>query len=114
MPGAEAPDAVFAALSDSTRRRLLAALTQRGAATATELARELPISRQAVSKHLGVLAEAGLVEGEPDGRSVRYRPTPAPMSEAVEWMTTVGRQWDARLAALARSVEADQGGPAAE
>jgi len=105
VPGAEAPDAVFAALSDSTRRRLLATLAQRGAATATELARELPMSRQAVSKHLGVLAEAGLVKSEPAGRAVRYRPTPAPMSEAVEWMTAVGRQWDARLAALGRSLE---------
>ncbi|MGI8660729.1 MAG: ArsR/SmtB family transcription factor [Thermoleophilaceae bacterium] len=99
------PDAVFAALADATRRSMLATLTQRGTATATELARELPMSRQAVSKHLGVLAEAGLVESEPEGRAVRYRPTPAPMSEAVDWMTAIGRQWDARLAALSRSLE---------
>jgi DNA-binding transcriptional ArsR family regulator len=99
-----------------TRRRLRGAVglyapkpagdaAQRGTATATELAREHPMSRQAVSKHLGVLAEAGLVESEPEGRAVRYSPTPEPMSQAVEWMTAVGRQWDARLAALGRSLE---------
>ena len=90
---------VFGALADPTRRRLLSAISERPA-TATELAGGLPISRQAVVKHLGALAEAGLLERERAGREVRYRMTPAPLSDAVSWMAHVGGQWDERLAAL--------------
>jgi DNA-binding transcriptional ArsR family regulator len=97
-------DAVFGALSDPTRRRLLSLLDDRGAASATELARDLPVSRQAVVKHLGTLADAGLVTGRREGRQVRFHPTPAPMSEAMAWMATVGAQWDERLAALQREL----------
>jgi DNA-binding transcriptional ArsR family regulator len=97
-------DAVFGALSDPTRRRLLSLLDDRGEASATELARDLPVSRQAVVKHLGALAGAGLVASRREGREVRFRPTPAPMSEAMAWMTTVGAQWDDRLAALQREL----------
>jgi DNA-binding transcriptional ArsR family regulator len=93
---------VFSALADPTRRRLLAELSERGEGTATELARELPVTRQAVLKHLGVLGEAGLVRSKRAGREVRYRPTPAPLSEAAAWMADVGSQWDERLAALGR------------
>lgn len=100
--GVAARDAVFGALSDPTRRRLLALLGERGAATATELALELPVSRQAVQKHLSGLAAAGLVSPARAGREVRYRLTPAPLSDAMAWMATVGAQWDTRLAALAR------------
>jgi DNA-binding transcriptional ArsR family regulator len=94
--------AVFGALSDPTRRRLLATIADRPAATATELASELPISRQAVIKHLSALADAGLLDRERSGREVRYRVTPAPLSDAVSWMAEVGGQWDDRLAALKR------------
>jgi DNA-binding transcriptional ArsR family regulator len=97
-------DAVFGALSDPTRRRLLSLLDDRGEASATELARDLPVSRQAVVKQLGALAGAGLVASRREGREVRFRPTPAPMSEAMAWMTTVGAQWDERLAALQREL----------
>ena len=97
---AAAADAVFAALSDGTRRSLYETLGERGEATATDLARELPVTRQAVQKHLGTLAAAGLVATRREGREVLYRPTPAPMSEALEWMAEVGAQWDDRLAAL--------------
>lgn len=93
-------DAVFTALADPNRRRLLAAVSS-SPATATELAGGLPISRQAVVKHLGALADAGLLERERRGREVRYRVTPGPLSDAVGWMAEVGGQWDARLAALA-------------
>ena len=93
-------DAVFGALADPTRRRLLTLLDERGEASATELARELPVTRQAVVKHLGALAEAGLVEGARAGREVRFHPTPAPLSDAVGWMADVGAQWDERLADL--------------
>lgn len=104
LPG-DGPDAVFGALADPTRRGLLSALGERPA-TATELSSALPISRQAVVKHLSALAEAGLVTRERSGREVRYSVTPAPLSGAVSWIATVGAQWDDRLAALARSFEA--------
>jgi DNA-binding transcriptional ArsR family regulator len=95
--------AVFEALSDPVRRRLLAQISAQPA-TATELAAELPISRQAVAKHLSSLAHAGLLASERRGRDVRYRLTPAPLAEAVSWMAQVGGQWDARLRQLAESV----------
>lgn len=91
---------VFAALSDATRRRLLSRLADGGPATATELAAELPVSRQAVVKHLDGLREAGLVTSAREGREVRYRVTPAPLADAVGWIADVGAQWDSRLAAL--------------
>jgi DNA-binding transcriptional ArsR family regulator len=102
MPAAARADEVFAALSDPTRRAVLELIGDRGDATASELARELPVSRQAVQKHLSSLAAAGLVADRRAGREVRYRLTPAPMSEAMSWMTSVGAQWDDRLAALRR------------
>jgi len=92
--------AVFGALSDPTRRTLLAAIAQHPASTATELAAELPISRQAVLKHLNALAAAGLLDRTRSGREVQYRFTPAPLSDAVNWMTAVGAEWDDRLAVL--------------
>src|SRR4051794_30970642 len=97
------PD-VFAALADPTRRTVLEQVASRGSATATELAVPLGITRQAVAKHLGVLADAGLVDAQRAGRETRYRPTPAPMGEAISWMAEVGGRWDERLAALERSV----------
>jgi DNA-binding transcriptional ArsR family regulator len=99
----ESAGAVFGALADPTRRRLLSAIAHRPA-TATELAGELPISRQAVVKHLTALSEAGLLERERAGREVRYRVTPEPLSDAVSWMADVGGQWDRRLAALGRAL----------
>jgi DNA-binding transcriptional ArsR family regulator len=96
--------AVFGALSDPTRRALLAAIAEHPAATATELASELPISRQAVLKHLGALTDAGLLERTRTGREVRYEFTPAPLSDAVDWMTAVGAEWDDRLAVLRRQL----------
>ena len=96
---------VFAALGDPTRRTVLREVSERGSATATELATPLGISRQAVAKHLGVLADAHLVDGRREGRETRFRPTPAPLGEAISWMTGIGGAWDERLAALARHVE---------
>ncbi len=105
-----AADAVFAALADPTRRQLLALLGERGEASATDLARELPVTRQAVQKHLGLLAAASLVDTRRSGREVLYRPTPAPMSEAMAWMAEVGSAWDSRLAALERQLAAARTG----
>lgn len=103
MPVSSDPaGAVFGALSDPTRRALLSAIAEHPAATATELAAELPISRQAVLKHLASLSEAGLLDRQRSGREVRYRVTPAPLSDAVSWMAEVGGEWDERLSALKR------------
>jgi DNA-binding transcriptional ArsR family regulator len=104
---ADATDAVFDALADPMRRRLLSRLSDQPA-TATELAAQLPISRQAVAKHLTSLSRAGLLERERSGRDVRYRVTPAPLSQAVGWMAEVGGQWDDRLARLARTFAGPQ------
>jgi DNA-binding transcriptional ArsR family regulator len=100
------PDRVFDALADPNRRRLLGFLAERETATATELAGELPVTRQAVAKHLAALSAAGLVEGTRQGRETRYRLTPAPLNEAMAWMAGVGAQWDDRLAALGRHLGA--------
>jgi DNA-binding transcriptional ArsR family regulator len=97
------PD-VFAALADPTRRTVMREVSTRGSATATELALPLGVTRQAVAKHLAVLADAGLVDARREGRETRYRPTPAPLGEAISWMTSVGGAWDERLAALERQV----------
>jgi DNA-binding transcriptional ArsR family regulator len=98
---------VFSALADPTRRRLLSAISATPA-TATELANDLPISRQAVTKHLSALADAGLLERERVGRDIRYRVTPEPLTEAVSWMAEVGGQWDRRLASLRISFDGPQ------
>ena len=98
----DSADAVFEALADPMRRLLLSRLSTQPS-TATELAAQLPISRQAVAKHLTSLSRAGLLARERAGRDVRYRITPAPLSEAVSWMAEVGGQWDDRLDRLARS-----------
>lgn len=96
-------DHVFDALADSTRRRIVERLG-RGPATAGEIADDLPVTRQAVVKHLVVLENAGLVLGERDGRRVVFRLTPAPFAEAAGWMHDVGAAWDRRLEKLARRV----------
>lgn len=93
---------VFDALADPNRRYVLEALAQRETATATELAAELPVTRQAVAKHLVALNEAGLVESRREGRETRYELTPGPLGEAMDWIASVGAEWDARLSALRR------------
>src|SRR5215475_3014717 len=80
------PGPVFAALADPTRRSLFEALTAGGSATATQLAVDAPVSRQAVVKHLQALADAGLVVSERQGREQRFRPTPEPLADAVAWI----------------------------
>jgi DNA-binding transcriptional ArsR family regulator len=91
---------VFSALSDPTRRTVVEALAGRDTATATELASELPVTRQAVSKHLNALGSAGLVASERRGRETHYRLTPEALSQALAWMEQVGSHWERRLAAL--------------
>jgi DNA-binding transcriptional ArsR family regulator len=98
-------DAVFAALADPTRRRLLGRLAEQPSATATELAAGEPVSRQAVVKHLQSLGQAGLVTPARTGREVRYALTAAPLEDAVGWMVDVGAAWDRRLDRLRRRLE---------
>ena len=93
-------DHVFDALGDPTRRAVLALVGRRGPLTATELAERLPVSRQAVMKHLDLLRTAGLVASAKDGRAVRYVLRAEPLDDAAAWMTHVGSAWDRRLAAL--------------
>lgn len=95
-------DAVFFALADQTRRAVVRRLLERDWVTATQLAADLPITRQAVSKHLGALTDAGLVTRRHEGRETRYRLTPAPLAEVTGWLETVGAEWDARLERLRR------------
>jgi DNA-binding transcriptional ArsR family regulator len=97
--------AVFAALADPTRRAVLRSVASGEASTATELAAHLPVSRQAVAKHLALLERARLVDAQRAGREVRFQATPGPLGAAIEWMESVGTQWDERLAALARAID---------
>jgi DNA-binding transcriptional ArsR family regulator len=98
-------DSVFAALADPTRRHLLETLAAGERASATGLAGQLPISRQAVAKHLAALREADLVRADRVGRETLYSLQPEPLTAATEWIATVGAEWDGRLAKLKRSVE---------
>ena len=93
---------VFSALSDPTRREVVRRLSEDGPGTVTDLASDLPVTRQAIAKHLSVLMEAGLVSASADGRRRRYTLTPGPLAEAMEWMADVGSAWDGRLEALRR------------
>jgi DNA-binding transcriptional ArsR family regulator len=92
---------VFVALADPTRRGILAELASTGPATATDLADRLPITRQAIAKHLAMLSEAGLVTAEPgERRRVRYRLRSAPMQVAQQFLAAMARDWDHQLDAL--------------
>jgi DNA-binding transcriptional ArsR family regulator len=96
---------VFVALADPSRRQVIGVLAARGTATATAVAEELAITRQAVTKHMATLGEAGLVDAQRAGREVRYRLRPAPLSLAARWLDTAAGAWDDRLAALKNAAE---------
>jgi DNA-binding transcriptional ArsR family regulator len=97
--------AVFAALAEPTRRSILGALATHGPSTATDLAALLPISRQAITKHLELLADAGLVLAEPgERRRIRYRVNAAPMTIAQAYLAALARDWDSKLAGLQRAL----------
>ena len=101
-------DDVFAALGDPGRRSLVEAVAARGSATATELAADLPVTRQAVAKQLSALADAGLLRATRAGRETRYEVTPEPLDDALTWMVEVGGRWDERLGKLQRSLQRRQ------
>ncbi|MEV4295220.1 ArsR/SmtB family transcription factor [Microbispora rosea] len=101
-------DDLWSAIGDPTRRRMLDLLLIEGDGTATSLAQRLPVTRQAVAKHLGVLDRAGLVRGTPAGREKRYRVDDAQLARAVAQLSSVGAAWDARLQRIKRIAEAIQ------
>ena len=103
MPVAETE--VFSALGDPTRWQVLATLAERGEGSATVLARDLPVSRPAVIKHLAVLDRAGLVGSRKVGREVLYSPRPERLDATARRMSELARAWDTRLAALKRLAE---------
>lgn len=93
-------DRVFVALADGRRRDIMERLANEGDKTATQLSQELPITRQGVSKHLNILAEANLVSVHQIGRDKRYSVTPQALAEAVTWLESLTAVWDQRLQAL--------------
>ena len=104
----EVDDDLWSAIGDPTRRRLLDLLLVEGAASATTLGQQLPVTRQAVAKHLGVLDRVGLVRAAPAGREKRYRVDEAQLARAVAQLSSVGSAWDARLQRIKRIAEAIQ------
>ncbi|MBJ7356031.1 helix-turn-helix transcriptional regulator [Nocardioides sp.] len=101
-------DDLWSAVGDPTRRRMLDLLLGDGGGTATTLSGRLPVTRQAVAKHLGVLDRAGLVHATPAGRERRYEVDEAQLARAVAQLSSVGAAWDARLQRIRRIAEAIQ------
>jgi DNA-binding transcriptional ArsR family regulator len=100
-------DEVLTALAEPIRRRVLDVIAAHGEATATTLAAELPITRQAVSKHLAILEDAGLVAGHRQGREVLYAVRPAPLDATARWLSRLANEWDTRLAIIKRLAESE-------
>ena len=101
-------DDLWSAIGDPTRRRMLDLLLSDGPGTATTLAQQLPVTRQAVAKHLGVLNRVGLVRSAPAGREKRYQIDDEQLARAVAQLESVGSAWDARLQRIKRIAEAIQ------
>ncbi|MDP9118791.1 MAG: metalloregulator ArsR/SmtB family transcription factor [Actinomycetota bacterium] len=97
--------AVFAALADPTRRRVVHELSKDGPLTATQLAKRIPVTRQAIAKHFAALEDAGLATGIRSGRETRYELRTQAFAEAEAWMRAIGAMWDRRLAAFKGFVE---------
>jgi len=104
----EPDDELWAAIGDPTRRRVLDSLLAGGPGTASGLSRELPVSRQAIAKHLAVLERVGLVEAEPAGREVRYGVNSEQFARAVAQLAAVSRVWDVRLQRIKSIAESIQ------
>jgi DNA-binding transcriptional ArsR family regulator len=98
-------DSTFAALSDATRRGILARLARQGETSVSELAAPYKMSLPAVSKHLGVLEQAGLVSRQKDGRVHRCRLRAEPMKDAAAWIEHYRQFWETQLDSLARYLE---------
>ncbi len=104
----EIEDRVFTALADTNRRQLLTRLAQSSPKTATQLAREFPISRQGIVKHLDLLAQAKLVQVQTRGREKQYLFDPTSLQAASAWIEAIGKQWDERLQQLKHLLEEDR------
>jgi len=98
-------DDLWSAVGDPTRRRMLDLLLIDGHGTATSLSGQLPVTRQAVAKHLAVLDRVGLVHGTASGREHRYQVDDAQLARAAEQLESVGSAWDGRLRRIARIAE---------
>ncbi len=96
---------IFAALADSTRRDLLVNLAQNSPRTATQLAKDYPITRQGIRKHLQILEDAGLVAVYQRGREKRYTLTPEPLGDIDAWIKEISAKWDERLLRLKTLLE---------
>jgi len=107
----DAKQEVLAALADPNRRAIIEILVDDGAKTATQLDDDLPITRQGISKHLNILADAGLVTVVQRGRDKFYYLTPEPLEETAVWIAAVSARWDERLNALHDLVEGEQDSP---
>ncbi|GAA4297361.1 ArsR/SmtB family transcription factor [Actinomadura luteofluorescens] len=106
-------DDLWSAVGDPTRRRMLDLLLAQGGGTATRLSQQLPVTRQAVAKHLGVLERVGLVHATPSGRERRYQVDQTQLARAVAQLSSVGASWDARLQRIkqiAEAIQRSQGG----
>jgi DNA-binding transcriptional ArsR family regulator len=101
-------DDLWSAVGDPTRRRMLDLLLADGGGTATTLSQHLPVTRQAVAKHLGVLDRVGLVHVTPSGRERLYEVDEAQLARAVAQLASVGAAWDARLRRIKRIAESIQ------
>jgi DNA-binding transcriptional ArsR family regulator len=101
-------DDLWSAIGDPTRRRLLDLLLASGPGTATSLSEQLPVTRQAVAKHLGVLDRVGLVHVAPAGREMRYQVDDAQLARAAAQLADVGATWDRRLQRIKRLAETIQ------
>lgn len=99
---------LFAALGDGTRLRLVGRLAEEGPASATELSEEAEVTRQAISKHLEVLARAGLVRDRREGRERIWELEPAGLDAARTWLDRIAAQWDDALEGLKRFVEEER------
>ena len=108
MPAAAVDDDLWSAIGDPTRRRLVDLLLAEGPGTATTLSAHVPVTRQAVTKHLVVLDRVGLVRSSPAGREKRYHVDEAQLARAVAQLNSVGALWDARLRRIKRIAEAVQ------
>ncbi|MFE7170773.1 ArsR/SmtB family transcription factor [Streptomyces sp. NPDC057616] len=101
-------DELWSAVGDPIRRRMLDLLLADGSGTATTLSERLPVTRQAVTKHLGVLGRVGLVHVTPSGRERLYQVDEAQLARAVVQLASVGSAWDARLQRIRRIAETIQ------
>jgi DNA-binding transcriptional ArsR family regulator len=99
-------DDLWSAIGDPTRRRILDLILAVGDVTATKLSEQLPVTRQGVAKHLGVLERAALVQGTPAGREKRYRVNDVQLARAAAQLASIGAAWDARLQRIKHIAEA--------